>query len=335
MAGEISGFWAGAQDHGAGFDLQGLAVRVGGWDRLIDGGEQALIFGGLAVAKAQAWMRTPPRSTWGTVLTLADDAYPANLRALSGPPPVLCVEGNPAILTERAIAVVGTREATGYGRSVARQLGGDLAAAGITVVSGLARGIDGEAHWGGLSRTVAVVGHGLDHTAPASHARLRREIVANGGAIVSVWADGFEPRPYTFVARNPWISGLSKAVVVVEAPERSGALWTAQAAGEQGRDVWAVPGPIGAASSRGCLELLASGAGVVVDIAALVKAFGGETRPGPEAWLQALYDGATVDAAARLAGRSTADLLGDIARREIRGELVRLAGQRYARGGGR
>ena len=191
-----------------------------------------------------------------SVITVADSRYPAALRRTGSPPPVLCVEGSLDVLQRPAVAIVGTRDCTGYGRRVARRLAEQLAQGGRVVVSGLARGIDEEAHLGACDAgaTVAVLGHGLGHTAPASHRGLRRRIVAQGGAMVSAWPDDVAPRPFTFPQRNAWISGLSDAVVVVEAGERSGALITARWASQDGREVFAVPGPVGAPASAGCLR---------------------------------------------------------------------------------
>jgi len=329
---EIGGFWLGAQVHGRGVDLCALAEGACGFDALIAGGEEALVAGGVEPGIARAWARTRGCRSRGRVLTLADSDYPSRLKEVPAPPPFLCVEGDPCNLEERAVAVVGTRRCTAYGVSVARHLGGALAAAGVVVVSGLARGVDSHAHRAtlGVGRTVAVLGHGLEHTAPTFNRRLREAIVAEGGAVVSTWPDFVEPRPYHFPIRNQWISGLAEAVVVVEAPTRSGALITARIALDQGRDVYAVPGPIGAPTSRGCLELLDQGAGVVVAVDRFVAAVTGAGAPRREDWLLRLFAGQTVEEVARFARRSTAELMAELAVLEVRGEVVRLPGQRYA-----
>ncbi len=334
--GVVEAFWAGAQTCGGPVDVVRLAERVGGWRALVSGGLAALEAGGVDPLRARAWIRVQPYRSRGTVLTLEDPRYPPRLRAIPCAPPVLLVEGSvDALDAQTVVAVVGTRRCTSYGSSVARHLGGALAAAGWPVVSGLARGVDGHAHRAALAvgRTVAVVGHGLDHTAPPSNRRLREQIVESGGAIVSTWPDTVSPRPSMFPVRNRWIAGLSDAVVVVEAAERSGARITAREAGDLGRDVWAVPGPVGAPMSRGCLHLLAQGAGVVVDVPSLVSELG-RTEPlgGDEAWLRSLFAGSTVDEVARSTGRAVSELVADLARRELRGEGVRLPGQRYAPG---
>jgi DNA processing protein len=164
-------------------------------------------------------------------------------------------------LKAATVAVVGARACSSYGAQVARRLGHDLAAAGVTVVSGLARGIDGEAHRGALDaggRTVAVLGCGIDRDYPAAHAELARHIADSGG-IVSEYEPGVEPAPWRFPARNRIIAALADAVVIVEARCRSGALITVDLAIEIGRPIYAVPGEITSNLSRGTNELLRRG----------------------------------------------------------------------------
>src|ERR1700737_1764067 len=181
-------------------------------------------------------------------LTLLDDEYPALLRQVADPPPVLFVRGRLTPADGRAIGVVGTRRATTYGHAVAERLGRELAAAGVTVVSGLAKGIDTSAHRATLQaggRTIAVLGNGLDQVYPPENAGLARQIVeSDAGEIVSEFAPGVPPDAVNFPRRNRLISGLSMATVIVEAGERSGALITADFALEQGREVMVVPGNI-------------------------------------------------------------------------------------------
>ena len=173
-------------------------------------------------------------------LALGDPAYPALLRHIPDPPARLWLRGDadPSVLDRTALAVVGARACSGYGRTVARLLAGEAAALGVVVVSGLARGIDGEAHRAALAvggTTVAVLGCGIDRDYPAAHAELARSILAAGGLVVSEYAPGIEPAPWRFPARNRIIAGLARATVVVEARERSGALITADFALEDGR----------------------------------------------------------------------------------------------------
>lgn len=199
-----------------------------------------------------------------TLLTWEDTGYPERLRHIYAPPPVLYLRGmlDPV---EPMVALVGTRRPTPYGREVARRLAGDLARNGVTVVSGLAIGIDTEAHQAALAaggRSVAVLACGLDRVYPPNNRRLAEEIVAHG-ALVSDYPPGTLPEPRNFPPRNRIISGLSLGVVVVEAGERSGALITCDFAAEQGREVFAVPGSIFSPTSRGCHDLLAQGARLV------------------------------------------------------------------------
>lgn len=199
-----------------------------------------------------------------TLLTWEDAGYPERLRHIYAPPPVLYLRGT-LDPNEPMVALVGTRRPTPYGREVARRLAGDLARNGVTVVSGLAVGIDTEAHRAALAaggRTVAVLACGVDRVYPPSNRRLAEEIVAHG-ALVSDYPPGTLPEPRNFPPRNRIISGLSLGVVVVEAGERSGALITCDFAAEQGREVFAVPGSIFSPTSRGCHDLIAQGARLV------------------------------------------------------------------------
>jgi DNA processing protein len=195
-------------------------------------------------------------------LTWEDDAYPRKLRELDQAPPVLYVRGALAPQDEWAVAVVGTRRVTPYGHQVAEELGAFLAHNGLTVVSGLARGVDSIAHRAALKaggRTLAVLARGLDDVYPVESRGLAQEIMANG-ALISDYAIGTPPDAANFPPRNRIISGLSLAVVIVEAGEKSGALITAGFAAEQGREVFSVPGPIYAPQSKGANMLIQRGA---------------------------------------------------------------------------
>ncbi len=211
--------------------------------------------------------------------------FPPLLRAIPDPPPVLWLRGEaPSELLARAsVAIVGARACSSYGRSVARSLGRELAAAGLVVVSGMARGIDGEAHRGALDAggvTVAVLGCGIDRDYPAAHRELAGRIVERG-LIVSEYEPGVEPAPWRFPARNRIIAGLCLATVVVEARERSGALITADFALEDGREVMAVPGEITSTVSAGSNALLRLGATPVTAAADVLEAYGIELAPEP------------------------------------------------------
>ncbi len=204
-----------------------------------------------------------------TVLTWEDQGYPARLREINAPPPVLYLRGSLAPDDEWAVAVVGTRHPSAYGLEMARELAGGLARSHITVISGLARGIDSEAHHAALAaggRTIAILGSGLDRVYPPENVGLARQIVASG-AVASEYPFGTKPEAGNFPARNRIISGLSLGTLVVEAGETSGALITAQYALEQGRETFAVPGSALSRRSAGTNRLVQSGeAKLVMDV---------------------------------------------------------------------
>jgi DNA processing protein len=196
------------------------------------------------------------------ILTWEDELYPQRLKEIDQPPPVLYVRGELTNEDAWAVAVVGTRRVTAYGRQVAEELAAYLASNGITVISGLARGVDAIAHQSALKaggRTIAVLGCGVDRIYPPEHTQLAARITASG-ALISDYAPGTPPDAANFPPRNRIISGMSMATVVVEAGETSGALITAQFAVDQGREVFAVPGNILAAQSKGTNRLIAQGA---------------------------------------------------------------------------
>jgi DNA processing protein len=198
-------------------------------------------------------------------LTIKDIDYPKNLRNIHRPPKQLYVNGAILPKDEWAVAIVGSRRASQYGIEVADRLGYELAVRGVTVVSGMARGIDTAAHRGALrakGRTIAVMGSGHGNIYPPENAGLYKEIAATG-AVVTEFEDSMEPLPYNFPQRNRIISGLSLGVVVVEAAKNSGALITADLALEQGREVFAVPGKISSVTSSGTNDLLKDGAKLI------------------------------------------------------------------------
>ncbi len=202
------------------------------------------------------------------VFTWQDEDYPRRLRQIYNPPPVLYVRGALLPQDEWAIAIVGTRRPTDYGREAARVLAQGLAKQGITIVSGLALGIDGVAHQAALDaggRTIAVLGSGFRHLYPAQHTELARRIVAQG-SVMSEYALDVRPEASNFPPRNRIISGLSMGVVVVEAGLKSGALITAAFAADQGREVFAVPGPIFHRPSEGTNHLIQNGAKAVTAV---------------------------------------------------------------------
>ena len=204
------------------------------------------------------------------LLTLADDEYPALLREIDPPPPVLYLRGEVLPADDVAVAIVGTRRATPYGREVAHRLASGLAAAGVTVVSGLALGIDTVAHRAALDaggRTLAVLGSGVDQIYPPQNRDLAERIIQDGrGAILADYPLGTGPEANNFPPRNRLISGLSRGVVIVEADMKSGAMITTKFALDQGRDVFAVPGSILSQHSAGPNSLLKQGATPVTDV---------------------------------------------------------------------
>lgn len=192
--------------------------------------------------------------------------YPTPLASVPGPPPLLYFRGRWTAADANAVAIVGSRSCTTYGLRIAGQLARGLARAGFTVISGLARGIDAAAHRGALEaggRTVAVLAGGLSRIYPPEHAHLADEIAQDHGCLITETPMQLAPQPGMFPARNRLISGLSRAVIVVEAHAKSGALLTAGHAADQGREVYAVPGPVDSSASAGCLELLRNGARLV------------------------------------------------------------------------
>jgi DNA processing protein len=211
-----------------------------------------------------------------SVIAWDDVSYPTTLAAIVDPPPALWLRGQVATLSTEAVAIVGSRAGSPYALAVAERLAADLCARGLTVVSGLARGVDSAAHRGALGaagRTVAVLGSGVDVVYPGEHEGLANEI-ADSGAVVSELAPGTRPHPQFFPLRNRLISGLSRAVVVIEAGEKSGSLITARMALEQGRDVLAVPGSILTGRNRGSHALLRDGAKIVDSADDIVEELG-------------------------------------------------------------
>lgn len=224
-------------------------------------------------ADAAATMRRV-RDLGARLVFVFDDDYPARLRTIPHRPPVLFVRGPAPLDPSHAVAVVGTRRASAYGVHLATQLAGDLAAGGIAVISGLARGIDAAAHRAALDvggATLAVLGTGLDVCFPVENRRLWQRI-GETGALITEYCPGVEGRPQHFPARNRIVSGLAAGVVVVEAPLKSGALVTAKLALEQNREVCAVPGDVTAPGSAGPHSLLRHGAALVETAADVAEA---------------------------------------------------------------
>ena len=335
--GSITGFWAGAYACAFPMHWPSLADQMGGWHKLGEASHDDLRAVGVPDRVVREWAHGAPIRSRGLILPVSDARYPAPLRHVHGAPPLLFVEGDPACLNRRCVAVVGTRGCSGYAATTARRLGNGLAAGGIVVVSGLARGVDGHAHRGALQtgQTIAVLGHGLDYTSPASNRMLRRDICHYGGAVISSWRDDVPPRRHTFPRRNKWIAGLSEAVVVVEAPLRSGALYTAEAALENGRDTYAMPGAPHQINAQGCNALLKhTPTQVLDDVDEFLSMRTGMLPPDREEWLRRLFEGDAVESVAQSRGISVVELLSELAVMEAYGQVVRMPGRRYAPGGG-
>jgi DNA processing protein len=249
-------------------------------------------------------------------------------------------------LAEPAVAIVGSRRATPAGLATARRLAGDLAGAGLTIVSGLARGVDGAAHAGALAAggvSIGVLGCGADRVYPAEHTALAAELVARG-AIVSELSPGTPPLPPHFPLRNRLISGLVLAVVIVEASDKSGSLITARLALEQGRDVLAVPGSVLSGQYRGSHALIKDGARLVETVGDVLDEIGWVEAPKPGGarlhlsgieHKMAPAEPYTLDDLAVRTGRPARDLLAELGALEIQGRIERDAGGRFVRLDGR
>ena len=283
------------------------------------------------------------------VLAWNDPVMPSHLRAISDLPPVLWYRGSLDCLKQPAVAIVGSRAASSVALETARRLAADIALRGITVVSGLARGVDSAAHRGALEtgRTIAVLGSGVDHVYPAEHAGLASRIAENG-LVVSEYPPGTLPLPYHFPMRNRLISGLSRAVVVIEASDKSGSLITASCAAEQGRDVMAVPGNVLSGRNRGGHALIRDGAkivecgddivaelgfGVPAQIDAEPGASGNGSTSSEDPVLGRMHAACPydLDELAGACGLDTARLLTHLADLELRGLIRRVEGGRFMR----
>lgn len=289
-----------------------------------------------------------------TILTPADDAYPARLRSVPGHPLALYVKGEVAALSKPMVALVGTRRPSEYGLRMAQRLASGLVDAGWGVVSGLALGIDAESHRGALDAkgvTVGVIGSGLDVFYPEENIPLARDMVKNGGAVASEFPFGRPPDRETFPIRNHVVAALAHGVVAVEAPLRSGTLITMSIAADLGRTAMAVPGRADSRSSAGCLQLIRDGAILVRNVDDVLEAMselipnGGrnsnsagerdpETPPySPEEALVMLHaekDGVSIDELVRLSGLPAERVNSVVMGLRIKGFLKFLPGNRVA-----
>lgn len=333
----ISGFWAGCVRFDQGGWWKTALSNAGGDPDAVT--KDHLVSAEVPLDLAERWMKAEPFETRFPWVTGLEPNFPRLVMQakLSSGPGVFFYEGALDALDARCVSVVGTRTCTGYGASVARRIGHGLAAGGVTVVSGLARGIDGHAHEGALAagRTVAILAHGLAMTAPSQHHWLRRRILASGGAVLTTYPDWIKPLPFRFLNRNEWVARISTDTIVVEAPIRSGALHTARRARSWRREVHVVPGPVDAPASMGGLKLVGEGANLIDDLDALIARITGQPVDARVDWLRALFDGATLDEVARASDRTIVDLLAELGRLELEGRVVRLPGQRYAPAGRR
>ncbi len=278
-------------------------------------------------------------------LTWDDSDYPPRLLQIPDPPPVLYVRGQLTAEDEWAVAVVGTRRASAYGKTVTQRLATDLAVNHVTLVSGLARGIDAEAHRAALQaggRTIAVLGCGLDLVYPPEHRNLAREIIENG-ALVSEYPLGTRPEASNFPPRNRIISGLSLGVLIVEAGLKSGALITADFAADQGRDVFAVPGNLFVRSSEGANRLIQDGAKLVTgaeDILeelnlmlvaeqAEVRAMAPETETEARLLQYLSMEPVHVDEIALQSGLLISEVTSNLALMELKGMVRQVGGMNY------
>ena len=279
-----------------------------------------------------------------TAVPRDDPAYPAALTTIIDSPMVIWTRGRREPLNALAVAIVGSRAASPYALTVAEQLAADLAARGIIVVSGLARGVDSAAHRGALAAggvTIAVLGSGVDVVYPREHRALAAAIDQRG-AVISELVPGTPPAPFFFPLRNRIISGLSRAVVVVEANEKSGSLITARCALDQGRDVLAVPGNILTGRNRGAHALIRDGATIVESADDILEELGLGAQNAEKARSGALPadpllacltpgEASDLDAIAERSGLGTAALLPRLFQLELQGAVARVGGGRFVR----
>jgi DNA processing protein len=297
----------------------------------------------LALEPSVAWLEIPGNH----LVTLGDPSYPRALFDIADPPTVLFAQGKLELFNKRALAVVGSRNATPQGKEDARAFARALSDAGLCIVSGLAQGIDAAAHRGGLEgagSSIAVVGTGLDIVYPAANSALAREL-AQRGLVVSEFPIGAPPLEHHFPRRNRIISGLSRGVLVVEAAIASGSLITARLAGEQGRDVFAIPGSIHSPFSKGCHRLIRQGAKLVDSAADILDELAPaaaarsardvtpEVPASPEdPVLAALGHGnAGLDSLCARTGLAVAEVSARLSTLEIEGRIARLDGGRFQR----
>jgi len=334
-------------DHAVALALIDDLPRVGLTDRLLSHDPELLEIASNGVSEARN-VRLSAAEQGIHVLAWNDPRFPAGLLATTDCPPVLWFRGDPTVFDATAVAVVGSRSASAVSLEAAARIGEGLAAHGVAVVSGLARGVDSAAHRGALrqGKTIAVLGSGVDVIYPAEHTGLASDI-ADHGIVVSEFPPGASPLPFRFPLRNRIISGLSRAVVVIEASEKSGSLITAMCALEQGRDVMAVPGNVLSGRNRGGHALLRDGARIVESAEDVLVELGLVSRPAvgettetsvasticEDPVLRSMHAGQPydLDALADACGLQAARLLPRLSELELRGLVTRLEGGRFMR----
>lgn len=315
-----------------------LAERLGG----SDAERPALVT--QARARARAALARAAEGKLG-VLPYFQPDYPAALQTIADPPIVLWTTGDSATFSPDTVAIVGSRRATPAGLDVARRLASDLAASGLVIVSGMARGVDAAAHRGAIEaggRTVAVLGCGVDVVYPPEHASLAARI-RESGVVVSELPPGMPPFAHHFPLRNRIISGLARAVVVIEASDKSGSLITARAALDQNRDVLAVPGSVASGRSRGCHALIKDGARLVETVEDVLQELRWPQPATPAvkpcnlldlSELESVMDVGepySVDDLSSRTGRGTSLLLAELGSMELAGRVTRIEGGRFVR----
>jgi DNA processing protein len=331
-------------DHAVALSLVDELPRVGLTERLLSGDPHLLELAATGCAAARL-VREEAAARGIEVLPWNDPRYPAPLLATSDCPPALWYRGDLSVFAAPSVAIVGSRAASTVAIETAHRIAEGLAAHGVVVVSGLARGVDSAAHRGALrqGRTIAVLGSGLDCIYPHEHAALAKEI-AGHGLVISEYPPPAVPLPFRFPLRNRIISGLSRAVVVIEASDKSGSLITASCALEQGRDVMAVPGNVLSGRNRGGHALLRDGARIVETAEDVLVELGLATRDEPKPSRAGsaasedpvlrgmaaghLYD---LDALAGACGLEMARLLPRLSELELRGLVRRVEGGRFMR----
>lgn len=283
------------------------------------------------------------------MLTIRDEDYPANLRQIHDPPVVLYVRGDLRESDRFSVGIVGSRRASIYGKSMAERISKDLANRGICIASGGARGVDAAAHKGALSaggRTIAVLGCGIDVVYPSEHQELFARVVESG-AVVSEFPPGTKPEGWRFPARNRIISGLSKAVLVIQAPVDSGALITARFAAEQGRDVYALPGNVDDIRNEGCHKLIRDGAVLIESAEHILQELGIDSDEAPKSQLSFAFDALSeverklveilslqpkhVDQVIQESSLSAPQVTGTLTMLEMKGIVKRVPGNAYVR----